>query len=79
MFLTTPSRNFIGDALALLLAAAIVTPFFTVYGLATFPKVSIDRDSIALKYAYVRRLFNQEEIAIDPKARIIRLPNGGRP
>lgn len=72
IYLTNAPRD-LGGMMALLVMTIVITPPFVLSGLGTFPKAIISKDSVALEYAYSRHLFSREEIAIDPKGRMIRL------
>jgi len=46
---------------------------FVLFGMATFPRIEIDLDSVVVRYAFVRLFFGLDEVGIDPKAHILRL------
>ena len=65
---------FISDpTIPLAMFTLIIAAGFTLFGLAAFPRIEIDKDSVVVKYAFVRQLFAQEEVRIDSKGHILRL------
>lgn len=64
----------ISSALYQLLALTlIVAPLFILFSLAAFPKIEIEKDTIILKYGFMRMLFFPDEVQIKAEGWVLRL------
>lgn len=62
------------DVLYPLLALSLfVMPLFIYGSLATFPTIEIDRDTIVVKYAFIRFFFSFDDVQIRYGGRVLRL------
>lgn len=68
---------FFGDpTIPLMIFTLIIGGAFALFGMVTFPRIMIDRDSITVKLGFVRRFFALEDVRIDFKGHILKLGEG---
>lgn len=68
---------FSGDpTIPLMIFTLIIGGAFALFGMATFPRIMIDRDSITVKLGFVRRFFAITDVRIDSKGHILKLGDG---
>jgi hypothetical protein len=68
---------FLGDpTIPLMIFTLIIGGAFALFGMVTFPRIMIDRDSIIVKQGFVRRFFAVDDVKVDSKGHILKLGEG---
>lgn len=74
---TAPSKIYAADQIMPLIFLTLFPSLFSVlFGIATFPKMSIDEDSFSISHMGIHYLYDMENVEIDSKAHIIRVKTG---
>lgn len=77
LYFADRSGAFFGDpTIPLMIFTLIIGGTFALFGMVTFPRIIIDRDSITVKQGFVRRFFVVEDVRVDSKGYILKLGEG---